>query len=238
MRMKLGPRGELLLVIPQNLPLGKVRLLSSAFLPWLEKHLAAAQFTPARIEFPKRLDLPLLGKNMHIRQSADIGEGKSRVGAFSILFVEEPKRILVNLDGEAICFYGRALEPDLCISALRAFARHMASIVLPPMLRKFAAAYEEVEVRVRDQKSRWASCSRKKDSADPARINLNWRALLLSPQLFEHLCWHELAHLRHMNHSAAFYGELAAHSPHWRESEKGLDGAWRSLPGWAAPDFT
>ena len=67
------------------------------------------------------------------------------------------------------------------------------------------------------------------------RISLNWRALLLPVDLLEHLCWHELCHLRHMNHSAAYRAELAGFSPHWPEKEKALNAVWRGLPWWALP---
>lgn len=71
---------------------------------------------------------------------------------------------------------------------------------------------------------------------DPAgRISLNWRALLLPRPLLEHLCWHELCHLRHMNHSPAYRAELARYSPDWPGCEKALDHAWRGLPWWALP---
>lgn len=67
------------------------------------------------------------------------------------------------------------------------------------------------------------------------RISLNWRAVLLPLPLLEHLCWHELCHLRHMDHSAAYRAELARHSPCWPEQEKALNNAWRTLPWWALP---
>ena len=66
-------------------------------------------------------------------------------------------------------------------------------------------------------------------------INLNWRALLLPVPLLEHLCWHELCHLRQMNHSPAYRAELARFSPHWPDMEKELNRAWRDLPWWALP---
>ncbi len=68
------------------------------------------------------------------------------------------------------------------------------------------------------------------------RISLNWRALLLPMPLLEHLCWHELCHLRHMTHSPAYRAELARFSPQWPEREKALNAAWRGLPWWALPD--
>ena len=74
------------------------------------------------------------------------------------------------------------------------------------------------------------------DTANPeGRISLNWRALLLPAPLLEHLCWHELCHLRHMDHSPAYREELARFSPQWPAHEKALNAAWRGLPWWALP---
>ena len=67
------------------------------------------------------------------------------------------------------------------------------------------------------------------------RISLNWRALLLPAPLLEHLCWHELCHLRQMDHSPAYREELARFSPQWPAHEKALNAAWRGLPWWALP---
>ena len=73
------------------------------------------------------------------------------------------------------------------------------------------------------------------DQSAEGRISLNWRALLLPVSLLEHLCWHELCHLRHMNHSPAYRAELAHYSPNWPRQEKALNTAWRTLPWWALP---
>ncbi|MDE5878507.1 MAG: M48 family metallopeptidase, partial [Desulfovibrio sp.] len=61
------------------------------------------------------------------------------------------------------------------------------------------------------------------------------RALLLSRPLLDHLCFHELCHLRHMDHSAAYRAELSRLSPDWARLERGLSRAWRELPWWALP---
>ena len=53
------------------------------------------------------------------------------------------------------------------------------------------------QIRIADQATRWGSCSSRKT------ISLNWRLLLLSPQLQDAVILHELAHLSEMNHSSA-----------------------------------
>ena len=54
-------------------------------------------------------------------------------------------------------------------------------------------------VTIRDQKSRWGSCS------ETGGISLNWRLLLIQPGLQDHVLLHELAHIRHFNHSRDFH---------------------------------
>ena len=60
---------------------------------------------------------------------------------------------------------------------------------------------------VRDQSSRWGSCSARRG------ISLNWRLLLLSPALQDYIILHELAHLSEMNHSKRFWSLLDHYDP-------------------------
>ena len=71
-------------------------------------------------------------------------------------------------------------------------------------------------VSVRNQRSRWGSCSVRK------RISLNWR-LIQTPELVrDYIIVHELMHLREMNHSAKFWGHVEEAFPRWREAEQWL----------------
>lgn len=68
-------------------------------------------------------------------------------------------------------------------------------------------------VDVRNASSRWGSCSRR------GRIMLHYRLMFLPQELIDYVILHELCHLRHFNHSRAFWDLLAVHSPscqQWR----------------------
>ncbi len=64
---------------------------------------------------------------------------------------------------------------------------------------------------IRAQRARWGSCSWRGD------ISLNWRLMLLPVPLTEYVTVHELCHLRHLNHSSAFWSMVATRIPDWRE---------------------
>ena len=71
-------------------------------------------------------------------------------------------------------------------------------------------------VQVRDQRSRWGSCSLRKT------ICLNWR-LIQTPELVrDYIIIHELMHLKEMNHSARFWAHVAAAYPGYLEAERWL----------------
>ncbi len=76
-------------------------------------------------------------------------------------------------------------------------------------------------VSVRNQQSRWGSCSRR------GTISLNWRLVQAPPFVREYVLVHELMHRRELNHSARFWRHVAAACPRYVEARRWLrvDGA-------------
>lgn len=81
-------------------------------------------------------------------------------------------------------------------------------------------------LRIGNQRSRWGSCSAQ------GLISLNLALLFQSERVVHYLLCHELAHTRHMDHSARFWACVAACVPRWRLLDRALSNGWRHVPAW------
>ena len=71
-------------------------------------------------------------------------------------------------------------------------------------------------VTVKNQKTRWGSCSAK------GNVNFNYQLAFLPGELLDYVVIHELAHRRHMNHSRAFWAEVETYCPDYLERREQL----------------
>ena len=71
-------------------------------------------------------------------------------------------------------------------------------------------------ITIRNQKTRWGSCSGK------GNLNFNYKLYFLPAELMDYVIIHELAHRRHMNHSAAFWQVVEQYCPEWRTARARL----------------
>jgi predicted metal-dependent hydrolase len=107
------------------------------------------------------------------------------------------------------------LEGDLRPTLEAHFARR-ARIELPARTWELAAVtgVEVKQVTVRNQRSRWGSCSAN------GTISLNWRLVQTPDFVRDYIIYHELMHLREMNHSARFWARVEEVCPDWRTAER------------------
>lgn len=96
--------------------------------------------------------------------------------------------------------------------------KEQAQRELPPRLHQLAAenGLSVARVTIRDQRSRWGSCSSR------GHIALNYRLMLMPPDVRDYILVHELMHLRQQDHSRAFWRHVEAAFPRFREAERWL----------------
>jgi hypothetical protein len=112
-----------------------------------------------------------------------------------------------------------ALDRDLRPALEAQFARR-ARIELPARTWELAAVagLEVKQVTVRNQRSRWGSCSA------TGTISLNWRLVQTPEAVRDYIIHHELMHLKEMNHSGRFWARVEEVCPGWRDAELWLKG--------------
>jgi predicted metal-dependent hydrolase len=69
--------------------------------------------------------------------------------------------------------------------------------------------HADLDVRLSSARSYWGICR-------PQQIKLNWRLIGAPQAVLDYVCVHEICHLRHPNHSAAFWQAVAEHMPDYR----------------------
>jgi len=96
--------------------------------------------------------------------------------------------------------------------------RLLARRELPARVLELAARHQLIvrRVTVRNQRTRWGSCSRRE------AISLNWRLVLVPVFVRDYIILHELAHLRELNHSARFWREVERLCPDYQLAEDWL----------------
>ncbi len=71
--------------------------------------------------------------------------------------------------------------------------------------------FEYKDVRIKNTKSRWGSCSKQ------GNLNFNYKLVLLPERLADYVIVHELCHLAEFNHGQKFWKLIERAMPDWRE---------------------
>lgn len=110
-------------------------------------------------------------------------------------------------------------------SALEARYRQAARNYFPERVAYYEAilGVTHGSIAIRDQKTRWGSCSSK------GNLNFNWRLMLAPPRILDYVVVHELCHRIEMNHSQAFWHVVETVLPDYRELRKWLKENGRTL---------
>ena len=92
-------------------------------------------------------------------------------------------------------------DAEFLTRRVRDFLKSHAKKILSEMARSAALKIDKsiLRIDIRDMHSRWGSC------ASDGRLCFSWRLILAPKEVCEYVVAHEVAHLAHLNHSAAFW---------------------------------
>jgi predicted metal-dependent hydrolase len=138
-----------------------------------------------------------------------------------ILFRGELVKLLAGSSPQSVALVDQVIPThghDDVRDSVEQRLRALATVELPPRVFELAQQHGLTvkRVTVRNQKSRWGSCSRR------GTVSLNWRLIQMPPFVSDYIVLHELMHLRQMNHSQKFWLEVASVCPRFREAERWL----------------
>ncbi len=196
--LRLAPDGAARLTLPSGGTIAEALDFARRNTPWLEKQI--------------------------IRRNARPPGPERWVDGTWILFRGEQVRLQFGLNGQAgsVVFATEAVpvkDPSADLRPeLERHLRNLAARELAVRTWELAAQHQASisRVAVRNQRSRWGSCSRH------GVISLNWRLIQTPAFVSDYIILHELAHLKHMNHSPAFWREVARLCPDFSRAERWL----------------
>ena len=146
------------------------------------------------------------------------GEGFLYLGrSYRLKLVSDLPEPLMLKDGYFCLRATKGSAPD-ADAAFREFYRSKGAIRIPPRVeylqRKMGV--KSRSIKIMDLKHRWASCTAS------GNLNFHWKCMMAPLTIIDYVVAHELAHLIHPNHSAAFWNEVDKVMPDFQERKAWL----------------
>ncbi len=187
-KLFIGYQNQVVITVPWNCPYQEALNFLNSKGTWIEKQLDCRDKVQSLLDYL-------------LKKPTIYGQGKK--WAVEISFSDQSGRLKIETDPATkihlILQKEHPYEQQIYL-LLRKFAHQVLKVRLAELAEKTGLIVKKV--RIADQHSRWGSCS------ETGTISLNWRLILIPSKLQDHILFHELAHLKHMNHSSDYYDYL------------------------------
>jgi predicted metal-dependent hydrolase len=219
--LRLRSDGTARVTIPRGGSIAVARQFVERHAAWLERQLQRLQSQPRKPAVwtigteillrgsAVRIEAGFNGENIEIEDPPSSGYGATSED-------ETTKKAGTVRFGKELV---RVFDPTADLRpTIESHLRQLAALELPPRVLELAARHGLTvrRITVRNQKSRWGSCSRR------GTISLNWRLIQTPAFVSDYICLHELVHLRQMNHSPGFWREMERVCPDYRLAKRWL----------------
>jgi predicted metal-dependent hydrolase len=179
---------------PSTMPLAKIESLVRESERWILRKITewSARQVPA-VDWTDGAAFPHLGEPLTLRFAPGGRAGVERAGT--------------ELRVTARAFDAETVRRAVVRWYKRAAYEHL-SVRVPALAE--AAGLAPPRVFISHALARWGSCNTRRE------VRLAWRLVKARTELIDYVICHELAHLRHMNHSGAFWIEVGRQCPDYR----------------------
>ena len=216
LRISISPVGDIEVVVPKRVSTTDVQHFIQAQKSWISRNklrIESLRSSELNMAMPGCIKFPAVNESWEVSYHQELV--KARI---------EEKRV-TNSALLCLTFENRDHVGEL----LRKWLSEKAKRALLPWVKRTSeeTGLDYSSARVRGQRTRWASCSARKN------INLNRCMLFLGPEQVRYLMVHELCHTRHMNHSRKFWNLVEQFVPDYLHQERMVNAACYKLPKWA-----
>jgi predicted metal-dependent hydrolase len=193
LKLRIDRQASVVLVLPLRASTKEALSFLKRELPWIAKKI---QKIPEIIPFLPGNALPLLGTS------------------HTIIHAPEERGLVWPEDGKIFVTGQIEHVPR----RIKDWAKKAARSEITPRVLKYTKQLDVVHkgITLRDQKTRWGSCS------STGQLNFSWRLFLMPEYVLDYVVAHEVAHLRHMNHSVQFWGVVNDINPQVKAAKKWL----------------
>ncbi len=128
------------------------------------------------------------------------------------------RRARLELEGDKMIVHTPIVSQVFLREAMEKWLSNQARMVFPVRVMHFQRLTGGTvrQIRVKDQKTRWGSCS------SLHNLNFSWRLIMAPPEVLDYVVVHELCHLTHMNHSRDFWDMVERIMPEYRQYKQWL----------------
>lgn len=198
-RIIVGPRRPLEVIVPRGTGDAEVDKFLEEKRRWVERKVAAAREIAAR---PPQLGLDTPGSVWLDGEELLV---ERRNGQRSVATLSDGRLVVSGSDDQA---------PAAIERWYRREARRRVEEVVAREAERLGLEYRSIGIR--DPRTRWGSCSRKR------HLSFSWRLAVAPPEILDYVVVHELCHLREPSHQKPFWRLLGTAWPGWQEQARWL----------------
>jgi hypothetical protein len=190
--------GNLIVKAPERLPEGKI------------------------FDFVKSKQDWIAARQHQIRQNSYINRNVTTYNSFLFLgqelvpVISQKAKQITMQDG--VLLIPARFSGEQVLKKVEKWMKTQADIILSERVKYFAnrLKLQPSAIAINNNKTRWGSCDTRR------KICLNWRAVMLPPNLFDYIVVHEFCHMLEFNHTKNFWAVVETILPDWRVLRKHL----------------